>query len=138
MGLSVEGALQHEYLSLLHCPDDEPCASPVATGLFEFERRRVTRKVLREELFLEALLYHPNASPRPVETDAHRALLDCPLFVPGETFAESDSGDDGAQSSARGIKRPRAALESDEPQNDGTVRYRQSSAASKPDNGSVR
>jgi len=56
----VSVALQHEYLAQLYCPDDEPVRSPLDTSDFEFERRRINQRALREELFLEVLQYYPD------------------------------------------------------------------------------
>merc|ERR1719277_1796498 len=49
---TVANALQHGYLAQLHCPEDEPTRPPLDTSDFEFERRKINIKALREELFL--------------------------------------------------------------------------------------
>lgn len=58
--LSVEQALQHPYLMQLHCPEDEPTRTPLSTGDFEFERRKIDLDALRQEIFLEVLNYYPD------------------------------------------------------------------------------
>merc|ERR1712032_1589793 len=57
--ISVHEAIQHSYLEKLHCPEDEPTREPLDTSDFEFERRKITAAALREEIFREALWYHP-------------------------------------------------------------------------------
>lgn len=56
---SVEEALQNPYLADLYNPEDEPTRSPLECGDFEFERRKVDLKAIREEIFLEAIRYYP-------------------------------------------------------------------------------
>eukprot|EP00927_Polykrikos_kofoidii_P044412 TRINITY_DN38392_c0_g1_i1.p1 TRINITY_DN38392_c0_g1~~TRINITY_DN38392_c0_g1_i1.p1 ORF type:complete len:429 (-),score=89.97 TRINITY_DN38392_c0_g1_i1:257-1435(-) len=55
----VGEGLQHQYLAQLYCPEDEPIRPPLDTSDFEFERRKITIRALREELFLEAMRYYP-------------------------------------------------------------------------------
>jgi mitogen-activated protein kinase 1/3/mitogen-activated protein kinase 6 len=57
--VTVEQALQTPYLAQLHCPEDEPSRTPCEIGDFEFERRKIDMDALRQEIFLEALRYHP-------------------------------------------------------------------------------
>merc|ERR1712038_51996 len=38
---TVGQALEHKYLTQLHCPDDEPTRGPLDSADFEFERRKV-------------------------------------------------------------------------------------------------
>mmetsp|Transcript_113643 Transcript_113643/g.253686 ORF Transcript_113643/g.253686 Transcript_113643/m.253686 type:complete len:405 (+) Transcript_113643:42-1256(+) len=57
--ITVEMALEHTYLSQLHCPEDEPTRTPLDKADLEFERRKIDMIALREEIFLEALRYHP-------------------------------------------------------------------------------
>jgi len=63
----VADALQHPYLAQLHCPEDEPVRASLDKSDFEFERRKITTEVLREELFLEALRYHPQLREKYLE-----------------------------------------------------------------------
>jgi len=56
---SAEQVLQRRYFFELHCPEDEPARAPLDTADFEFERREVDLAELREEIFSEALRYHP-------------------------------------------------------------------------------
>lgn len=57
--VTVERALELDYLAQLHCPEDEPSSPPLDLAEFEFERRKIDVVALREEIFLEALRYHP-------------------------------------------------------------------------------
>lgn len=59
MRVNVFEAIQHPYLEKLHCPEDEPVRAPLDTTEFEYERRKITAAVLREEMFRESLMYHP-------------------------------------------------------------------------------
>ncbi|CAE8650386.1 unnamed protein product, partial [Polarella glacialis] len=56
----VTEALKLSYVSQLYCPEDEPTRGPLDTSDFEFERRKINIKALREELFLEVLHYYPD------------------------------------------------------------------------------
>ena len=56
---TVAQALQHAYLAQLYCPEDELVQTPLDILDFEFDRRRINISALREELFLEAMYYHP-------------------------------------------------------------------------------
>jgi len=58
--ITVIDGLAHELLEDLSCPRDEPSRVPVETDDFEFERRRLNMTALREELFLEAMVYYPH------------------------------------------------------------------------------
>eukprot|EP00931_Biecheleriopsis_adriatica_P078520 TRINITY_DN51979_c0_g1_i1.p1 TRINITY_DN51979_c0_g1~~TRINITY_DN51979_c0_g1_i1.p1 ORF type:complete len:404 (-),score=96.17 TRINITY_DN51979_c0_g1_i1:121-1332(-) len=55
----VTEALKLSYVSQLYCPEDEPVRNALDTSEFEFERRKINIKALREELFLEVLHYYP-------------------------------------------------------------------------------
>merc|ERR1712154_312029 len=58
--ITVFEAIQHPYLDMLHCPEDEPTREPLDTSDFEFERRKITVAALREEIFREALWCYPD------------------------------------------------------------------------------
>mmetsp|Transcript_36903 Transcript_36903/g.85124 ORF Transcript_36903/g.85124 Transcript_36903/m.85124 type:complete len:425 (-) Transcript_36903:256-1530(-) len=58
--MSVDAAIQHDYLAELSCPEDEPTRTPLDKSEFEFERRKITMQVLREEVFLEAMAHYPS------------------------------------------------------------------------------
>ncbi|CAJ1422475.1 unnamed protein product, partial [Effrenium voratum] len=45
----VTEALTLSYVSQLYCPEDEPVRGPLDTSDFEFERRKINIKALREE-----------------------------------------------------------------------------------------
>ncbi|CAK9073859.1 Mitogen-activated protein kinase 3 (AtMPK3) (MAP kinase 3) [Durusdinium trenchii] len=53
--VSVPEALTLSYVSQLYCPEDEPVRGPLDTSDFEFERRKINIRALREELWLEVL-----------------------------------------------------------------------------------
>ena len=55
--ITVEEALAHEYLSALHCPEDEPTTIPVSAFDFEFEIYDLKREDYKELLFEEVMLY---------------------------------------------------------------------------------
>eukprot|EP00439_Symbiodinium_sp_Y106_P030992 s1927_g3.t1 len=47
--VAVTEALTLSYVSQLYCPEDEPVRGPLDTSDFEFERRKINIKALREE-----------------------------------------------------------------------------------------
>merc|ERR1712205_42665 len=87
--LRVQQALQHVYLSQLYCPEDEPTRPPLDTSEFEFQRRKVTIRALREELFLEALQYHPEKLQlylqEQMQSGERYDIADYRLLDPGES-----------------------------------------------------
>lgn len=95
---TVSEALQHPYMDKLHCPEDEPVRGPLDTTDFEFERRKINAAALREEIFRESLLYHPELLAQfNEETQESGAVHDLTLFrllVPGEAPYSSDEEDD--------------------------------------------
>lgn len=97
--ISVFDAIQHPYLEKLHCPEDEPIRDPLDTSDFEFERRKITAAALREEIFHEALYYHPEKLTRFEEEWAEKGnrhnISQYPLLVPGESHYSSDESSDG-------------------------------------------
>jgi serine/threonine protein kinase len=93
--IKVTAALEHQYLEALSCPDDEPSRPPLDTSDFEFERRKITIKALREELFLEALRYYPEKWEQHLhelqENGSMHNIADYRLLAPGETqYSSSD------------------------------------------------
>eukprot|EP00435_Cladocopium_sp_Y103_P069292 s636_g33.t1 len=56
----VTEALTLSYVSQLYCPEDEPVRGPLDTSDFEFERRKINIRALREELWLEVLTHPAN------------------------------------------------------------------------------
>ncbi|CAE7506635.1 erkA [Symbiodinium sp. CCMP2456] len=67
--ISAEQALTWTYFgdlagTDLRCPEDEPVSAPIELGDFEFLRRKIDLPALREEMFLEALHYHPELKQR--------------------------------------------------------------------------
>jgi mitogen-activated protein kinase 1/3 len=96
--VTVERALQLSYLSQLYCPEDEPVRTPLDTSDFEFERRKITMKALREELFLESLQYYPDKLQRYLEEQRQSGerynIGDYRLLAPGESQYSSDEEGD--------------------------------------------
>ena len=67
--ISAEEALTWSYFgdlegTDLRCPEDEPVCAPLELRDFEFLRRKIDLPALREEMFLEALHYHPELEQR--------------------------------------------------------------------------
>jgi serine/threonine protein kinase len=58
--ITVEQALEHPYLSALHCPEDEPTTEPVSAFDFEFEIYDLKREDYKDLLFEEVMLYQSN------------------------------------------------------------------------------
>jgi serine/threonine protein kinase len=89
--------LEHPYVAQLHCPDDEPGREPLDASEFEFERRKVDIKTLREEVFVEALKYHPQRREQYLQelTRSGRtpSLQKCRMLEPGESQYSSDEED---------------------------------------------
>lgn len=91
-------ALRRPYLSQLYCPEDEPTRGPLDTSDFEFERRRINARILREELFREALRYYPEKHAQYEQELAATAtngtqacdIRQCRLLMPGESQYSSD------------------------------------------------
>eukprot|EP00416_Gambierdiscus_australes_P028012 CAMPEP_0171066238 /NCGR_PEP_ID=MMETSP0766_2-20121228/7303_1 /TAXON_ID=439317 /ORGANISM="Gambierdiscus australes, Strain CAWD 149" /LENGTH=403 /DNA_ID=CAMNT_0011522395 /DNA_START=72 /DNA_END=1283 /DNA_ORIENTATION=+ len=91
---TVAEALQHSYLAQLYCPEDEPIRVPLDTSDFEFERRKINIKALREELFLEVMHYYPEKRELYLqEQNALGQMYDIAnyrLLAPGESQYSSD------------------------------------------------
>jgi mitogen-activated protein kinase 1/3 len=91
---TVTQALQHAYLEQLHCPEDEPIRPPLDTSDFEFERRKINIKALREELFLEVMHYYPEKRDLYVQEQAMLGqtynIGHYRLLAPGESQYSSD------------------------------------------------
>lgn len=92
--ITAAETLQHPYLALLHCMEDEPTRTPLDTADFEFERRKIDMEALREEIFLEALRYNPQQQARYLAEQQRKAqfysVSDYRLLVPGESQYSSD------------------------------------------------
>jgi len=97
--ITVCEAIQHPYLEKLHCAEDEPIREPLDTSDFEFERRKITAAALREEIFREALYYHPDLleqfDKEMRELGSHNDISQYRLLVPGESQYSSDEEGDG-------------------------------------------
>jgi len=55
--ITVDDALDHPYLSALHCPEDEPTTDPVSAYDFEFEIYDLKREDYKDLLYEEVMLY---------------------------------------------------------------------------------
>lgn len=95
---SVACCLEDPYMEGLHCPEDEPTREPIDTTEFEFERRKVTSAVLREEIFREALFFYPHLLEQfdrnAKENGAQVNIAECRLLLPGEGNYSSDEEED--------------------------------------------
>mmetsp|Transcript_24522 Transcript_24522/g.73195 ORF Transcript_24522/g.73195 Transcript_24522/m.73195 type:complete len:401 (+) Transcript_24522:101-1303(+) len=96
--ITVEEAIQHQYLEQLHCPEDEPTCDPLDTSDFEFERRKITAAALREEIFREALYYYPGLLEQfdreMKESGSYHDICQYRFLVPGESQYSSDDDED--------------------------------------------
>eukprot|EP00457_Paulinella_chromatophora_P004564 gb/GEZN01004576.1/.p1 GENE.gb/GEZN01004576.1/~~gb/GEZN01004576.1/.p1 ORF type:complete len:500 (+),score=60.29 gb/GEZN01004576.1/:134-1501(+) len=57
--ITVEEALQHEYLAELHCEEDEPVCTHFKPQDFYWEYLRLTKDDLRHLMTREAIMYYP-------------------------------------------------------------------------------
>jgi len=99
LAIPVGEAIALPYLHELHCPEDEPEREPLELAGFEFERRRIDMQAMREEIFAEALRFHPQHGQQWIEEQALRgasqSIMRLPLLAPGEAQNSSDEeGDD--------------------------------------------
>lgn len=96
--VAVEEALERRYLAQLHCVDDEPSRSALEASDFEFERRKIDARALREEIFLEALRHHPARREEYVEdqikSGSAYSIAEYRVLDPGESqyTSEDDVG----------------------------------------------
>mmetsp|Transcript_37777 Transcript_37777/g.100510 ORF Transcript_37777/g.100510 Transcript_37777/m.100510 type:complete len:422 (-) Transcript_37777:49-1314(-) len=92
--VSVHEGIQHAYMNKLHYPEDEPIRQALDTTDFEFERRKITSSVLREEIFRETLKYHPVLQNRFEEEEAASGscynIQQYRLLGPGESQYSSE------------------------------------------------
>ncbi|CAE8651208.1 unnamed protein product, partial [Polarella glacialis] len=96
----VTEALKLSYVSQLYCPEDEPTRGPLDTSDFEFERRKINIKALREELFLEVLHYYPDKQSQYL-AEQHQLgqtynVSSYRLLAPGEPQYSSEEEDGDA------------------------------------------
>jgi len=95
---TVTQMLGLKYLEQLHCPEDEPSSPPLYMTDFEFERRKIDMPALREEIFLEALRYHPHIKERYFEDQVRSGKVynveNYRLLAPGESQYDDEGGDD--------------------------------------------
>jgi len=93
-------ALADPYLEMLHCPEDEPSRDPLDNLDFEFERRKVTTNVLREEIFWEVLIFYPNLLQQfdrnRDEKGTRFDICKCRPLLPGECQYSSDEEDENS------------------------------------------
>ena len=56
--ITVDEAIQHEYLKDLHDPEDEPKGNELCSLDFEFEKYDLTLAQYKDLLYEEILMYH--------------------------------------------------------------------------------
>jgi len=92
--VTVDQALALQYLEQLHCPEDEPSSAALDLSDFEFERRKIDLAALREEIFLEALRYHPEVERRYKQEQLQMGtaynIQAYRLLAPGESQYDED------------------------------------------------
>jgi len=91
--VTVVQALEHPFMEVLHCPDDEPTRSPLNICDFEFERRKITLGALREEMFREALEYYPHLVEEGHRNGVPHDMSQYRLLAPGESQYSSDESE---------------------------------------------
>lgn len=95
--VSVPEALTLSYVSQLYCPEDEPVRGPLDTSDFEFERRKINIRALREELWLEVLQYYPEKQAIYLQQQSQSSerynVSSYRLLRPGEPQYSSDEED---------------------------------------------
>lgn len=98
--VAVTEALTLSYVSQLYCPEDEPVRGPLDTSDFEFERRKINIKALREELWLEVLHYYPDQRERYLDQQLQMGeeynVSSYRLLAPGEPQYSSDEEEEQA------------------------------------------
>jgi len=97
--VSVTEALTLSYVAQLYCPEDEPVRSALDTSDFEFERRKIKIKALREELWLEVLHYYPEKREQYIAEQQMSGetynVSSYRLLSPGEPQYSSEEEDNG-------------------------------------------
>uniref|UniRef100_A0A7S0ZER1 Mitogen-activated protein kinase n=1 Tax=Timspurckia oligopyrenoides TaxID=708627 RepID=A0A7S0ZER1_9RHOD len=80
--ISVEEALTHPYLASLHDPEDEPFCQ--TSFEFEFEMEQLNQQQLRQLIFEEVMLYHPElrSDPNPFGNADSNAMDDESASIP--------------------------------------------------------
>jgi len=93
---TVQQALGHPYFVQLHCPEDEPVRCPLDEDDFEFEHRKIDMQALREEMFIEALRYHPETLKKYEECkgrgEVSHDIRSYRMLEPGESQYTDDEG----------------------------------------------
>lgn len=62
--ITIEKALEHEFLADLHYPPDEPTSKPVSPFDFDFEKYDLSTEETRELIYEEILLYHSSKAQK--------------------------------------------------------------------------
>ena len=60
--ITIQGALEHPYMSKLHQEDDEPVGSAVSDFDFDFEMYSLKIGEFKQLIYEEALLYHDQSA----------------------------------------------------------------------------
>jgi mitogen-activated protein kinase 7 len=84
--LSVEQALEHPYLALLHDPSDEPVCD--TSFDFSFEALAVTKEALKEMLWEETVSFEPPAMMRVTSQDSQAGDLQPPQQTPQQSQSQ--------------------------------------------------
>jgi len=92
--VTAQTALEHPYLELLHCPEDEPTRTPLEISDFEFERRKIDMESLRDEIYLEGMRYHPKKKEAHLLDQKRKGkvynIANYRMLEPGESQYSSD------------------------------------------------
>jgi serine/threonine protein kinase len=70
--ITIEGALESEYMKELHFPSDEPTRGKFDLFDFEFEKYDLSGEQLKELLYEETQLYHSKDMRRKYEEDKRK------------------------------------------------------------------
>ncbi|CAG9332948.1 unnamed protein product [Blepharisma stoltei] len=90
--ITINEALEHPYLETLHYPEDEPVRSPVSGFDFEFERRVLNIRELKDLIYDEILLYH--FPQKRQEYESAKLEYSLKLRVPNHRASSSGPNDD--------------------------------------------
>merc|ERR1711879_918569 len=86
--LNAKELLADPYLEPLHMPDDDPIREPLDITEYEFEQRKVSPKVLRQELFNETLHFYPELRDKlqreALASGPEADISQCDLLLPGQ------------------------------------------------------
>lgn len=99
--LSAEEALNHPYFKELHSEEEEPIANPIDYFDFEFEQYTLDKRILRELILDEIIIYHNDGAKKYYDQCKHRypnGMLEM-VYERKDSFA-SDEDDVDTQTSS--------------------------------------